>query len=78
MDVNNRLVFTTKKSIYDPIEIEIDEKVYQSVKLTRAVVQEMARIENIFRKRFTRESFDDAHYFPHLLTTTQTFPQQCH
>jgi len=45
MDNKDRLVFKTKTSIYPAIEIEIDDKVYQSVKLTRAVVSEMAKIE---------------------------------
>jgi len=54
MDNKDRLVFSTKESIYPAIEIEIDAKVYQSVKLTRAVVSEMAIIENE-RKEIDKE-----------------------
>lgn len=58
MDNKDRLVFSTKESIYPAIEIEIDAKVYQSVKLTRAVVGEMAKIE-AKRKEIDKEGGDE-------------------
>ena len=58
MDNKDRLVFSTKESIYPAIEIEIDDKVYQSLKLTRAVVGEMAKIE-AKRKEIDKEGGDE-------------------
>ena len=40
-----RFVLNTKKSLYDPIEIEIDGQVYQSVKTTKAVLEEIHKID---------------------------------
>ncbi len=45
MSDNKRLVLNTKKSLYDPIEIVIDEVVYKSVKLTRVTLNEMNKFE---------------------------------
>jgi len=36
-----RLVLNTKKSLYDPIEVVIDDQVYQSKKTTRAVLKQV-------------------------------------
>lgn len=41
----NRLVLNTKKSLYDPIEIEIDGQVYQSLKITHAVQKEIDKLD---------------------------------
>ena len=41
----NRLVLNTKKSLYDPIEVEIDGQLYQSVKTTKAVLKEVDRVD---------------------------------
>ena len=37
----DRLVLNTKKSLYDPIEVVIDDQVYQSKKTTRAVLKQV-------------------------------------
>jgi len=41
----DRLVLNTKKSLYDPIEIVIDDQVYQSAKSTRAVLAEIDKLD---------------------------------
>ena len=41
----DRLVLNTKKCLYDPIEIVIDDQVYQSVKTTKAVLEEIHGID---------------------------------
>jgi len=41
----DRLVIETRKSLYDPIEFEIDGKVYQSKKATRAVLSELNKLD---------------------------------
>lgn len=41
----DRLVLNTKKCLYDPIEVVIDDQVYQSVKTTRAVLEEINKID---------------------------------
>ena len=40
-----RLVLNTKKSLYEPIEIEIDGQVYQSIKTTNAVLTEISKLD---------------------------------
>jgi len=47
----DRLVLNTKKSLYDPIEIEIDGQVYQSVKTTKAVLGEINKIDEEIVKK---------------------------
>jgi len=41
----DRLVLNTKKSLYEPIEIEIDKQVYQSVKVTTATLREIDKLD---------------------------------
>ena len=41
----DRLVLNTKKSLYEPIEIEIDKQVYQSAKVTTATLKEINRLD---------------------------------
>ncbi len=41
----DRFVLNTKKSLYDPIEIVIDDQVYQSAKTTKAVLEEINKID---------------------------------
>lgn len=41
----NRFVLDTRKSLYAPIEVEIDRKIYQTIKITRAVKSELFQIE---------------------------------
>lgn len=41
----DRLVLNTKKSLYEPIEIEIDGQVYQSVKTTRTLLVEIDKLD---------------------------------
>lgn len=41
----DRLVLNTKKSLYEPIEIEIDGQVYQSLKTTKAVLKEINKLD---------------------------------
>ena len=42
----DKLVLNTKKSLYDPIEIEIDGQVYQGAKTTRATLKEISRLDD--------------------------------
>lgn len=42
----DKFTLNTKKSLYEPIEIEIDGQVYQSVKTTRAVLDEVDKIDD--------------------------------
>lgn len=41
----DKLVLNTKKSLYEPIEIEIDGQVYQSAKTTRALLVEIDKLD---------------------------------
>jgi len=41
----DKLVLNTRKSLYDPIEIVIDDQTYQSVKTTVAVVDEINKLD---------------------------------
>lgn len=41
----DRLVLNTRKSLYDPIEVEIDDQLYPSVKTTKAVLDEINKID---------------------------------
>ena len=50
-----RLVLNTKKSLYEPIEIEIDGQVYQSVKTTTATLKEMNKIDEEILKNPTSD-----------------------
>ena len=50
-----RLVLNTKKSLYEPIEIEIDKQVYQSVKTTKATLKEMNKIDEEIMKNPTSD-----------------------
>ncbi len=45
MSNTERLVLNTKKSLYEPVEIEIDGQVYQSVKTTNAVLMEINKLD---------------------------------
>ncbi|MCK4791974.1 MAG: hypothetical protein KAV87_50040 [Desulfobacteraceae bacterium] len=46
----DRLVLNTKKSLYEPIEIEIDKQVYQSIKVTNATLKEINKIDDAIMK----------------------------
>lgn len=54
---NDRLVLNTKKSLYEPVEIVIDDQVYQCVKSTRTV---LAEIDELDKK--AAENDDEALY----------------
>ncbi|MHA1225237.1 MAG: hypothetical protein ACTSPV_00675 [Candidatus Hodarchaeales archaeon] len=41
----DRFVISTRKSLYDPIEIEIDGEVYQSKKTTRTILAEINELD---------------------------------
>lgn len=43
--MNNRFVLSTKKSLFDPIEVEVDGKIYQSRKLNRPLFDEIRKHE---------------------------------
>jgi len=43
--MSDKLSFNTRKSLYEPVEIEIDETVYQNQKLTRAVLAKLTEFE---------------------------------
>ena len=51
----DRLVLNTKKSLYEPIEIEIDGQVYQSEKTTNAVLKEINKIDEEIQKEPTND-----------------------
>ncbi len=51
----DRLVLNTKKSLYEPIEIEIDGQVYQSTKTTRAVIIEINKLDDEIEKAPTND-----------------------
>jgi len=51
----DRLVLNTKKSLYEPIEIEIDGQVYQSAKVTKDVLKEI----NKFDEEIVKNPGDD-------------------
>ena len=51
----NRLVLNTKKSLYEPIEIVIDDQVYQSKKTTRTVLKEINKIDEQIQKDRTND-----------------------
>jgi|GEM_PF-2431758 len=46
----DRLVLSTKKSLYDPIEIVIDDKVYESLKTTRNVLKKIDELDVLVDK----------------------------
>ena len=46
----DRLVLNTKKSLYGPIEIVIDDQVYQSVKTTKSVLQKVNELDEQIQK----------------------------
>lgn len=41
----DKLVLNTKKSLYDPIEVTIDNQVYQSIKTTKTVMEEITKLD---------------------------------
>lgn len=45
-----RLILSTKKSLYDPFEIEIDGQVYQNIVITRTVLREINKLEDEIRE----------------------------
>lgn len=49
----DRLVLSTKKSLYDPIEIVIDDKTYESLKTTRAVLKKIDELDKLVDKENT-------------------------
>lgn len=51
----NRFVLNTKKSLYEPTEIEIDGQVYQSVKTTRTTLKEINKLDDEIRKDPTND-----------------------
>ena len=53
----NRLVISSKKSLYDPIEIVIDDQTYCSLKTTRAVLKEIDKLDDeIAKNKLNREA----------------------
>jgi len=49
-----KLVLSTRESLYDPIEVEIDGKTYQSIKITRDVSLKLDEIEKRIREKDTQ------------------------
>jgi len=43
--MSDKLSFNTRKSLYEPVEIEIDEITYQNQKLSRAVLAKLGEFE---------------------------------
>ncbi len=41
----DKFILDTRKSLYAPIEVKIDEKIYQTIKITHAVKAEMRKLE---------------------------------
>lgn len=57
----NRLVLSTKKSLYNPTEVVIDGKTYYSQKTTHAVLQQMEKIdEEVGKNRENRNALYSA------------------
>ena len=52
----DRLVLNTKKSLYEPIEIEVDGQVYQSAKTTNAVLKEINKLDDEIQKEPTNDA----------------------
>lgn len=52
-----RLVLHTKKSLYEPIEVEVDGQVYQSAKTTNAVIEEVNKLDGEIVKHPTDSKF---------------------
>lgn len=53
----NRLVISSKKSLYDPIEIVIDDQIYYSLKTTRPILKEIDKLDDeIARNKQNREA----------------------
>lgn len=50
-----RLILNTKKSLYEPIEVEIDKQVYQSIKTTKDTLKEMNKIDEEILKNPTSD-----------------------
>ena len=53
----DRLVLDTKKSLYDPIEVEIDGQVYQSIKTTKAVLDEVDKLDELIVKHPGKDEY---------------------
>ena len=53
----DKLVLNTKKSLYDPIEVEIDGQVYQSAKTTKAVIEEVNKLDDQIVKNPGKDEF---------------------
>ncbi len=41
----DKFILDTRKSLYAPIEVKIDEKIYQTIKITHSVKAEMRKLE---------------------------------
>ncbi len=48
--LEDRLILSTKKSLYDPIEIVIDDQAYQSLKTTKAVLAKIDELDKLVDK----------------------------
>lgn len=53
----DRFVLNTKKSLYEPIEVEIDGQVYQSAKTTKAVIEEINKLDEQIIKNPGKDEF---------------------
>jgi len=53
----DRLVLDTKKSLYEPIEVEIDGQVYQSIKTTKAVLEEVDKLDELIVKHPGKDEY---------------------
>lgn len=60
--MSNKLVLSTQKSIYKPIEIEIDGKTYRSKKLTKQVLEKAFTFEEKGREGDLNAPYEQAHF----------------
>ncbi len=64
MSQNKRLKLSTRKSFYDPIEVEINDEVYKSIPMTREVRVRMGEMsENIVLTSAKKESVEALYQF---------------
>jgi hypothetical protein len=52
------LILSTKKSVYKPIEVEIDGKVYRAKTINREILDEMGKLEEGIRTGDAGKAYD--------------------
>lgn len=52
-----KLTVDTKASLYEPVEVEIDGKIFQVKKMTKEIIQKLAELDALVRKGKTYAIF---------------------